>query len=335
MHKGTPMRNKGYYKLVHAVLRENIRQGRIPAGTRLYTAAVADRLALSPPPVRRALDQLKTEGVLVAHHQHGYVVGGQSDDAVQQGRENLHLLDLDLSLLEGGKTTPLAPRWEMILEEVEQRVLHSIPFGTFQISEAGICDYFGVSRTVSREVLARLDVQGLVEKSRSSHWIVGPLSARTLDETHEMRRLLEPQALVDASPRLEMDTLEAMRQDIEALRRHGSTGDVDEIASLERGLHRELLEKCRNRRMLATIRNLQVAQVVDELFRAHIGKQDETSLLDEHDMVLIHLIKRDAQGAAHALRRHLDLQHQRTRARLKVLSIFDAPNDFPYLTRIH
>ncbi len=103
--------------------------------------------------------------------------GDNTKETGQPGRENLHLLDLDLSLLESGKSTPLAPRWETILEEVKQGVLRAIPFGTFQISETGICDHFGVSRTVSREVLARLDMQGHVEKSRSSHWIVGPLSA--------------------------------------------------------------------------------------------------------------------------------------------------------------
>jgi DNA-binding GntR family transcriptional regulator len=334
------MRSKGYYKLVRAVLEENIRKGRIPQGTRLYTAAVADRLSLSPPPVKRALDELMQDGILVAHHQHGYVVGNQPEDALQQGRENLHLLDLDLSLMESGKSTPLAPRWEMVLEEVEKRVLHSIPFGTFQISEAGICDHFGVSRTVSREVLARLDVQGLVEKSRSSHWIVGPLSARTLDETHEMRRLLEPQALVDAAQRMKTETLEAMRRDIDRLRAAECAGSAAEIARLDiagfdLALHRDLLDGCRNRRMLTTIKALQIAHVVDDLFHAHIGKQDETAHLNEHDMVLFHLLARDAEGAGQAMRRHLDLQHQRTRARLKVLSIFDAPHEFPYLIRIH
>lgn len=329
------MRSKGYYKLVRAVLEDNIRQGRIPRGTRLYTAAVADRLSLSPPPVKRALDQMNEEGILVAHPQFGFVVGDHADEASSHGRENLHLLDLDLSLLEGGKSTPLPPRWEQILEEVEQRVLHSIPFGTFQISEAGICDHFGVSRTVSREVLARLDVQGLIEKSRTSHWIVGPLSARALDEAHQMRRLLEPQALADSAWRLDPDDLRRMRDEIDVLRARGGRGDMGEFAALETALHRDLLQNCRNVRMLATIRTMQISHVVDELFRTHVTRQDETRMLDEHDLVLVHLINRDPDGAAQALRRHLDLQHQRTRARLKVLSIFDAPTDFPYLTRIH
>lgn len=329
------MRSKGYYSLVRTLLKENIRQGRIPHGTRLYTAAVADRLALSPPPVRRALDQLMEEGVLILHPQHGYVVGGNVQEAGQPGRENLHLLDLDLSLLEGGKSTPLAPRWETILEEVKRGVLRAIPFGTFQISETGICDHFGVSRTVSREVLARLDTQGHVEKSRSSHWIVGPLSARALDETHEMRRLLEPQALMDAAPRADQKRLLAMRNEIETLRRRDDVLTIEEIAAAEAALHRELPGGCRNRRMVANVLNLQIAPVVDDLFREHIGVQDESALLDEHDIVLAHLTRRDPEGAGQALRRHLDLQHQRTRARLKVLSIFDAPNDLPYLTRIH
>lgn len=328
------MRNKGYYKLIRTVLAENIQSGRIPRGTRLYTAAVADRLALSGPPVRRALDELMAEGVLVPHPQHGYVVGPDTGEAAG-GRENLHLLDLDLSLLENGSSTPFAPRWETILEEVEHGVLRAIPFGTFQISEAGICDHFGVSRTVSRDVLARLNGRGLIEKNRSSHWIVGPLAARTLDETHEMRRLLEPLALVGAAPRVEKEELLVMRDTLDALREWDGRCTNDEIAALEIALHRDLLGRCRNRRLITTILSLQISHVVDELFRSHIGIQDESALLEEHAMVVANLLGRDAEGAARALGRHLDFEHQRTRARLKVLSIFDAPNDLPFLTRIH
>jgi DNA-binding GntR family transcriptional regulator len=328
------MRSKGYYKLIRTVLAENIRTGRIPRGTRLYTAAVADRLALSGPPVRRALGELMNEGVLIPHPQHGYVVGPDAGEAAN-GRENLHLLDLDLSLLQSGSSTPLAPRWETILEEVEHGVLRAIPFGTFQISEAAICDHFGVSRTVSRDVLARLNGQGLIEKNRSSHWIVGPLSARTLDETHEMRRLLEPLALVEAAPRLERETLLTMRDTLDALREWDGRSTPEEIAQLETALHRDLLGHCRNRRLITTIFSLQIAHVVDELFRSHIGVQNESALLEEHNMVVANLLGRDAEGAARALGRHLDFEHQRTRARLKVLSVFDAPKDLPYLIRIH
>lgn len=328
------MRNKGYYKLIRTVLAENIQSGRIPRGTRLYTAAVADRLALSGPPVRRALDELMAEGVLVPHPQHGYVVGPDTG-AAAGGRENLHLLDLDLSLLENGSSTPFAPRWETILEEVEHGVLRAIPFGTFQISEAGICDHFGVSRTVSRDVLARLNGQGLIEKNRSSHWIAGPLSARALDETHEMRRLLEPLALIEAAPRIDSETLLVMRDTLDRLKVRDGRCAPQEIAALETTLHRELPGQCRNRRMVRAIFSLQIAHVVDELFRSHIGVQDETALLDEHGMVVANLLAGDAEGAARALGRHLDFDHQRTRARLKVLSIFDAPNDLPYLIRIH
>jgi hypothetical protein len=51
--------------------------------------------------------------------------------------------------------------------------------------------------------------------------------------------------------------------------------------------------------------------------------------------VFDHLLLHDAEGAATALRYHLEADHQRSRARLKVLSVFDAPDVAPYLTRIH
>ena len=47
------------------------------------------------------------------------------------------------------------------------------------------------------------------------------------------------------------------------------------------------------------------------------------------------MLLRDGQGAAEALRFHLGADHQRSRARLKVLSVFDAPEVAPYLVRVH
>ena len=60
------MRQNTYYQLVRDVLAQNIESGKLPAGTRLYTAAVADRLGTSRPPAKRAIEMLVREGLLSA-----------------------------------------------------------------------------------------------------------------------------------------------------------------------------------------------------------------------------------------------------------------------------
>lgn len=324
--------NKPYYDVVREVLSANIESGRLPVGTRLFTAAVADRLGVSRPPVKRALALLEKQGSVRQTAEHGYVVGAM-DDGTEPVRRNLHLLDLDLSERLSG--TLVQASWERIFEAVEEDVMNCIPFGTYQISEATLGDHFSVSRTVIRDVLSRMHGRGIIAKDRSSHWIAGPLSARMLDEAHEMRRLLEPSALGAALPNLDRQELAAMRERIRATLEAGAAVSQETIDSLEADLHTGCMETVRNRRLAETVRQSQLSLVVNRLFGTYIGVHDETEMLMEHRLVFDHLILGDREGVEAAHRHHLDADHLRARARLKVLSVFSEPEIAPYLIRIH
>jgi len=323
--------NKPYYQIIRDVLAANILSGRMPAGLRLSASAVADRLGVSRPPVKRALQLLERENLVRPLPDQGYVIG--RDGEAPTSRLNLHKLELELP--ERLATSLVQPSWERIFEGVEQDILSCMPFGAYQISEAGLGDHFKVSRTVIRDVLSRMHARGLIHKDRSSHWIAGPLSARMLDEAHEIRRLLEPNALSAATALLEPAELAAMRKRVRAALDSGSKISQETIDVLEGDLHGACIEKVRNRRLANTIRDVQLSLVVNRQFGIYIGFHDETAMLMEHRLVFDHLIIGDGQGASAALRHHLDADHERTRARLKVLSVFSEPETAPYLIRIH
>lgn len=324
--------NKPYYQIVREMLADNIASGNLPAGTLLLASVVADRLQVSRPPVKRALELLIGDGIISEGPERGYVVG-QAGSFKKIIRTNLHGLALDLpaELAENRGQ----PSWERIYDETETEVLNCIPFGTFQISESMMGEHFVVSRTVVREVLLRLDARHLITKDRSSHWLAGPFSARMLDEAHAVRRLMEPCALEDCAPRLQPGLLEEMRGRLGTARRTDAAPSPNQLDGLETDLHVTLLQPLRNRRLAEIVRLSQISLVINRLFARHIGVHDETDLLNEHRLVLDHLELKDVAGATAALRRHLDLDHQRARARLKVLSIVDAPSVPPYLSRVH
>jgi DNA-binding GntR family transcriptional regulator len=306
--------------------------GNLPVGTRLLVSAVADRLGVSRPPVKRALDLLVAEGVIAPLSSQGYVVGalgGQESPA----RTNLHGLTLDLPPELGSKLGQ--PSWERIFAAVEAHIMNCIPFGTFQISEAGIGGYFDVSRTVVRDVLSRMDGRGLIEKDRSSHWIAGPFSARMLDDAHEVRRLLEPGALAAAQPHLDSSILAKARGEIDAVLEGSVKLTREAVERLETDLHVKALRSQRNRPLAQAVQLSQISLVINRLFYTYIGLHEENEMLREHALVFDHLLLGDGHGAAVALRHHLDADHERARARLKVLSVFDAAEIAPYLTRIH
>lgn len=323
---------KFYYQIVREALAANVANGNLPEGTRLLASAVADRLGVSRPPVKRALELLQADGVISRWNAQGYVVGRNLgvDEAT---RPNLHQLNLDLPA-ELGNALGRAS-WERIYAAAEADVMNCIPFGTFQVSEATLGEHFGVSRTVAREVLSRMDARGLIAKDRSSHWLAGPLGARMLDESNEIRQMLEPHALSSALPQLQKEVLEAARGRVEAALAKPTGLALPTVGIIETDLHVAPLSKLRNRRLAEAVSRSQFALIINRLFGKYISPRDETDMLREHLLVYDHLLLRDAQGAAAALRFHLGADHQRSRARLKVLSVFDAPDVAPYLVRIH
>lgn len=324
--------NKPYYEIVRDVLAANIRSGRLPAGVKLFASAVADRLGVSRPPVKRALKLLEEEGLVHHTAERGYVVG-PADGEIEPARLNLHQLDLELFGTPGG--TLVQPRWERIFEIVEEDILSCMPFGAYQVSEAALGEHFGVSRTVVRDVMSRMHGRGIIAKDRSSHWVAGPLGARVLDDAHEIRRLLEPSALASALPLLDRAELLAMREKVRTALEQGADMSQDAIDGFEADLHVRALEPVRNRRLAEAVRLSQISLVINRLFGTYIGVHDETDMLLEHRLVFDHAILGDREGTMSALRHHLDADHQRSRARLKALSVFGEPEVAPYLIRIH
>jgi DNA-binding GntR family transcriptional regulator len=320
--------HKAYYDIVRDWLTDNINVGMLPPGTRLTVAAVADRLSVSRSPVKRALDLLEQDGRLSRDGGQGYVVFG-ARSAPQS--TNLHTLPLHLP---HHQAALVRPSWEAILDAVSEAVMDCIPFGMYQISETDIGHHFNVSRTVTREALARLHDRGVITKDRASHWIAGPLSARMLDDAHELRRLLEPAAIVAACPLLEYGRIGAMAGRVARAMAATEPLPPDLIDDLEADLHERCLSPLRNRRMAVAVGQVQLGRVVNRLFDTYIGQHDETAMLREHQSVLHHLALGDATGAGQAMRFHLDAGHQRTRDRLKVLSVFSEPAIAPYLSRI-
>lgn len=334
MTTSDPSAGKPYYQIVREVLLTNIASGALPRGTRLFASAVADRLGVSRPPAQRALELLVQDGLISALDAQGYVVG-----ALVKGEEpsriNLHLLTLEIppELTESfGRAI-----WERIVDAVGMEVMNCMPFGTFQISESALGSHFNVSRTVVREVLSRLHGHGVIAKDRSSHWIVGPLGARMLEEAHEVRRLLEPAALQAAVPVLDLQVIAAARERVQQVlaQAESQSQSQSQIDELEHALHVQTLAPVAMRRIVTTARHVQLSLVINRLFGTYVGVHDETDLLREHQLVFDHIMIGDAEGAATALRYHLDADHLRARARLKVLSVFGDPKVAAYLVRVH
>ena len=318
------------YEIVDRALRAAIGEGRLPEGLVLLEGPIAEIFQTSRAPVQRALARLEAEGLIHRFEGRGFLVGPEAAGPAPL-RADIRGFGLDAPE-EIDEALQSRASWERIYAVAERQVASCLVFGRYRIVEAEMADHFGVSRTVVRDVLGRLQERGLIEKNPSSHWIAGPLTARAIRELYEMRRLLEPPALVSAAPTLPREVIAGM---LERLRQAEAAGPKPEtMDAIEEDLHVRCVLATPNARLADALRHNQLPLLATHAFTRSLGIADDPPILAEHRMALELLAQEAWPAAAAVLETHLLAAERRAIARLKTLAVIPGPTNLaPYLTK--
>jgi DNA-binding GntR family transcriptional regulator len=310
---------------LYQVVRANIDSGRLPPGAVLNEHRLAQQLAVSRAPVSRALQKLTADGFIARNGAHGYRVPGAESSPLR----HMPLLELSPEAIEivRGRAS-----WEKIWDRVESDLVGCMPFGRFKINELAMAEHYGVSRAVTRDLLARLEARGLVEKAGRSQCFLPELTPELMSDLYEVRRLLEPTALLNAAPHLARERLEAMRKDLrEAESKYPNLSSAD-IARYENDLHVECTQACPNRSLISALRQSQLPVLAtNRLFQIYLGMPALEPFLAEHRLVIELMLNGAADSAAVALDAHLRSAVRKQHGRLKDLKAHHRPIVPPYL----
>jgi DNA-binding GntR family transcriptional regulator len=283
----------------YRLLKQMIADGRVRPGERLLEVQVARAFGVSRSPARHALLALAADRLLRPAPGRGYVVSGPASGPTA-GR---------LAQLEEVRLAP-APRWERVYAEVERDVCTHVLYRSLRITEERLAEHFGVSRTVARDVLARLFGIGLVGKDRAGHWRAERVTPRRIRDLYEMRWLLEPQALLQSAPNVGRAALERIRDALKKALSDPRHTDSALLARIENDLHVELLAKCPNELLLRTLEHTHLLLVSNQyIFDLYLGIEPKAmqAALREHLAVVDLVLKDDVAGAAALLRDHLQV----------------------------
>lgn len=316
------------YALISQVLRKAIVEGSIGQGSVILEGPVAEILRSTRTPVRHALHELESEGLVSRFDGRGYVAG---PPGVEPRRVSLSASMLGVD--GGAEPVRKALGWEAIYDEVERDIVHLSVFDRYRVNELELARYFNVGRVVARDVLLRLENLGLLEKDERLRWVVKPLDAERINHLYELRWLLEPVALRGAAgttPPAQVQTMNAnLHRAIHAYPKVTRT----EMDELEHDLHVALLARCPNRDLL---QNLERTRCILTLSKHVLGvsapmpKRDP--FMSEHLAILDAVAAGDVARAEGLLRKHLEDSCIKVIRRVELVRNTYATPTLPYIT---
>lgn len=169
------------------------------------------------------------------------------------------------------------------------------------INEEMLREEIGASRTPIREALTRLEQENLVKILPKKGIMIADVSMKEINMIYEARLLIEPYIIITYGTQLDKDALFAMRQDFINQKK-----DTSQTMSSDDSFHQLLIDTCPNRYLKQTYE-----QTYNQNRRLRIlsGNNIERRLiesLDEHILIIDHLLQEDFQQAAVYMRRHLE-----------------------------
>ncbi len=175
--------------------------------------------------------------------------------------------------------------------------------GGTRLVQPRIAEALGVSRTPVREALRRLAAEGFVKMDVHGCAVVHELSRSELVEVYELRKVLEPMAVVQAAKEASPASLVAAVELVTAMQHVGKAG---EWVRTNTRFHSVIEQASGNRRLASVLRQL---HGLSSLYVSH-SLLSEPSRFErgnaEHAEILEAVIAKDADAAVDAVLRHLD-----------------------------
>lgn len=309
------------YRQASEALAQDIAQGLLPAGEALTQLGIARRFGISRAPARRALEELARAGMLRRAPSGRFEVVGAPASAAPRPAAPTVLTQ--------------QPAWERLYPEIELAIISHASLASWRVNEAMLARHHGVSRTVARDVMGRLQQRGIVRKDDSGRWLAPALTADHMNELYELRWLLEPVAMEKAVPHLPPGFLDVMEDELRQAIKRGAALDGAVLDRLEQRLHVELLGHCGNGALMQAIGLPQALLVAHHfLYALTLELFGTEPFLGEH-LEIVRLLKAgDIAGAKAALVAHLRISRRRALLRIEAVQDMIQPDPLPWLDRV-
>ncbi len=198
-------------------------------------------------------------------------------------------------------STELLTSADRIAEILKNRIVRGEIPGGMPLRQDHIAEEFGSSHVPVREAFARLEAQGLVYTQPRRGVRVTVITASSVKETVEMRMALEVIALKHSAPKFGDKHLEILE---EAHNRCDKATSLSEWDTANCAFHDALMRECGMPRLLATLKQLQLA---NSRYLFAVGQLRGWQPRSDHDhrLIINALKENNVDRACQLLTRHI------------------------------
>ncbi len=199
---------------------------------------------------------------------------------------------------------------ECMSDRLKQVLLERILDGTYQpgdrLVELQIAREMETSQAPVREALHELEAMGLVESVAYRGTRVRQVSAEELQESYQVRAILEEMAAQLAAPKFYKNP-QPLQTAHAAVQAAAQTGDVDAHAKLDAAFHRLIVETSGNSVLLRVWDSLGFETWTRiNLMLIRSKTVDLQSLIEEHQQIVDAFMLCDGKTAGRLLHQHLE-----------------------------
>lgn len=278
------MANPLHQALASKIMRFIRTQG-FSSGHHLTEASLQEHLDVSRGPIRAAMMELTSCGVLEQKANRGFFV---ADPSIELPRSEDDINDAEA----------------VYLAIADDRLMQKIPD---TVTETMLMQRYGLTRLRLRRVLARISAEGWIEQRDGRGWTFAMLvnSVDAYRESYEMRQIMEPAGIMGDRFRLDHVLLGRLR-DQQRMVSEGGWKDLGQIELFETNsvFHEGIASMSGNRYLLDTVKRLNSLRRLVE-YRQTLRREQVQQQNLEHLEIIEMLAHGDRSDAATALSIHL------------------------------
>ncbi|MCM3743531.1 GntR family transcriptional regulator [Sporosarcina luteola] len=193
---------------------------------------------------------------------------------------------------------------DLAYNELREKIVKGILEPGQPIVEEELAKELEISRTPLRESLQRLELEGLISRGINGRMNVAPISIQEVKEIFIIRGNLEGIVIENAIDNITEREIEHLTHLVEILRMTSSLEDFETIDNYGGQFHEYIYKVSRN---TIAVRFLsQINSLINRYRRlAHKCIIDTKKSVDEHEIILNYIIKKDKENAVAAVNKHI------------------------------